>query len=301
MQHDSQHRQGLISIALAFWLWGVVVVYWKQLAQYDSAELILHRFIWSFLILLVAIWTRGDLRSFWNSFRNWQLVRLHLINGLLISVNWFSYVYAVNHDQILQGSLAYFMVPILNTAMGLIFLKERLNRLQWAAIILATLGVTNEIVQFGRIPWLALLMAFTFGFYGLSKTRSELGPVRALAMETGLLLPFALGALVFLHVTSRATADLTRAVPLLWMISVGFITVAPLLLFAYGAKRIQLTTIGVFQFLAPSITFSVGVWMYGEPFPASKMITFSLIWVALLIYLVHLFRKQRAPKAPLPQ
>lgn len=301
MKHDSQHRQGLFSIALAFWLWGVVVVYWKQLAQYDSAELILHRFIWSFFILLIAIWLRGDLRSFWNTFRDWRLVRLHLINGLLISINWFAYVYAVNHDRVLESSLAYFIVPILNTAMGLIFLKERLNRLQWAAIILATLGVTNEIVQFGSVPWLALLMAFTFGFYGLRKTRSELGPVRALAMETGLLLPLVLGALIFLYTTSRATVDLTQTVPLLWMISAGFITVTPLLLFAYGAKRIQLTTIGVFQFLAPSITFFVGVFIYGEPFTPSKMITFSLIWVALAIYLVHLFKKQRVPKTPLPR
>ena len=189
MKQDSQHRQGLISIALAFWLWGVVVIFWKQLDSYDSVELILHRFIWSFLILIAALWLRGDLGSFWKSFHDWRLVRLHFINGLLISCNWFAYVYAVNHDKVLESSLAYFIVPVLNTAMGLLFLKERLNRLQWAAITLATLGVLNEIVQFGSVPWLAVVMASTFGFYGLRKTRSELGPVRALAMETGATTP----------------------------------------------------------------------------------------------------------------
>jgi chloramphenicol-sensitive protein RarD len=301
MKPDSQHQQGLVSIAAAFAFWGIVVVFWKHLSPYNSIELIIHRIIWSFLLLIVTIGFRGNLKLLWHAFSDWKLIRLHLLNSILLALNWFSYVYAVTHGQILQGSLAYFMVPILNTSMGLLILGERLNRLQWAAIALATFGVLNEIVQFGKIPWLALIMAVTFAFYGLNKTRSNLGPMTSLAMETGLLFPVAVAALVHFQLSSGATVDLSRVHDEFWMVSAGFITVVPLLLFAYGAKRIQLTTIGIFQFLAPSITFLLGVFVYGEPFPPSKMITFVLIWIALILYLIHLFKKQRTIRPPLPQ
>lgn len=301
MKQNSQHQQGIISIAAAFSFWGIVVVFWKQLTPYNSVELIIHRIIWSFLLLIITIGFRGNLRVLLRAFSDWHLIRLHLVNGVLMTLNWLAYVYAVTHGQILQGSLAYFIVPILNTSMGLVLLGERLNRLQWIAITLATLGVLNEIFQFGKVPWLALIMAFTFAFYGLRKTRSKLGPMTALAMETGLLFPFAIAGLIYFHLSSNATMDFGSVQDRCWMLSVGLITIIPLLLFAYGAKRIQLTTIGVFQFLAPSITFFLGVFVYDEPFPLSKMITFALIWISLILYMLHLFKNRRIIKLPLPQ
>lgn len=291
--NSNQQQQGLMAIASAFAFWGIAVIFWKDLTGYNSIELTIHRLLWAFLILLVTIIIRGNLKVFLKAFLHWKWVKLHLLNGLLITVNWVAYVYAITHEQILQGSLAYFMVPILNTCMGFFVLKEQLNRLQWTAIALATIGVINEIWQFGQVPWLALLMAFSFAIYGMNKTRSPLDPISALAMETGLMLPLALGALIYYQRFGTSTIDLTQPHDWFWMASTGLITTIPLLLFAYGAKRIQLTTIGILQFLAPTIKFFLGVFLYGEAFPASKKITFALIWIALALYIYNLFSRQR--------
>jgi len=285
-----------MAVGFAFAIWGVVVIFWKQLEGYGSVELIIHRLIWGIFFGTITIWFRGNFGTLWKALHNKRQIRIHLINGLLITVNWLSYVYAVTHDHILQGSLAYFMVPILNTAMGFLILKERLSTLQWIAISLATLGVANEIIQFGQLPWLAILMALTFAFYGMNKTRSELGPLTSLTMEMILMLPIAVVTLIILYVKGYSTVDPHSIHDWLWMMCTGVITIIPLVLFAFGARRIQLTTIGVFQFLAPSIKFFLGVFLYGEAFPTSKLITFAFIWVALAIYLFHLFGSKKSKK-----
>jgi len=291
--HANPQTQGLAATAGAFGVWGFVVVFWHELGRFGSLELVFYRFVFSFLWLLLLIRMRGTWPLLVESMRDPKRVRLHLVNGILISTNWFAYVYAVTHEKVLEGSLAYFMVPILNTAMGYLILKERLTRLQLTAILCATVGVLNEIIQFGAVPWLALVMAGTFAIYGMNKTRSPLGPVTALAMETGLLLPLAMVGLLWMHLAGSATVSVTNGSDLLWMAATGLVTITPLLLFAFGAKRVQLTTIGVFQFIAPSIKFALGVFLYGEPFPPSKLITFLFIWTALGIYLLHLFRSRK--------
>ncbi len=289
MNNRSQQQKGLFSVALAFAVWGIVVIFWKQLGAFGSIELIIHRLIWGFVFASLTVFLRGNLSVLLNALKDRRQIRIHFINGTLITINWLSYVYAITHNHILEGSLAYFMVPILNTAMGFLILKERLRPLQWIAISLATLGVANEIIQFGRLPWLALIMAFTFAFYGMNKTKSELGPLTSLTMEITLILPFALVALVLLHVKGMTVMDPTSSQDWLWMMATGIITIVPLILFAFGAKRIQLTTIGVFQFIAPTLKFFLGVFLYHEAFSSSKLITFALIWIALAIYLYHLF------------
>jgi chloramphenicol-sensitive protein RarD len=291
-------QHGMAAIAAAFIFWGVVVIFWKQVAHVHSLELIAHRLLWGFLILLVTVSLRGTLPLVTGALRDPSLLRLHLVNAVLLTANWLAYVHAVTHNQILQGSLAYFMVPILNTLMGCIFLKEKLNRSQWIAISLATCGVANEILHFGKVPWLALLMAFTFAWYGMNKVRSTLGPLTSLTLETGLLAPLAVAGIVIFQLQESRTTDLTCASDLAWMFSTGAITVVPLLLFAYGARRIPLTTIGIFQFLAPSVKFGLGVFVYGEAFPVSKVFTFALIWCALGIYVASLVHRKMT--TPLP-
>ena len=293
MQDHHQQQRGIAAVGTAFAIWGIVVIFWKQLESYSSIELIAHRLIWGFVFAFITVYFRGNLPDLLAALQNKRQLRIHFINGLLITINWLSYVYAITHGHILQGSLAYFMVPILNTAMGFLILKERLKPLQWIAISLATLGVANEIFQFGRLPWLALIMAVTFAFYGMNKTKSELGPLTSLTLEITLMLPVAAVMMVILYFTRTAVADPSQPGDWLWMMATGIITIIPLILFAYGAKRIQLTTIGVFQFLAPTVKFFLGVFLYHEAFPASKLITFGCIWIALVIYLFHLFTHNR--------
>ena len=297
MTSKSEQNKGLLATAGAFGWWGFVVIYWKNLTGYDSFELIFYRLVFSFIFLLAIIRIRGKWGVFVKSIKNPKVLRLHFFNGFLITGNWLAYVYAVTHERILEGSLAYFMVPILNMAMGFLILKEKLNRLQLIAIALATAGVINEIIQFGAVPWLALVMAVSFAIYGMNKKRSNLGPVTALAMETGLFFPLAVGGLVFMHFTGSTTFEITQPSELLLAISTGTITIIPLLLFAYGASRVQLTTIGLFQFIAPSLKFGIGVYLYGEAFPPSKMITFALIWIALFLYIFHLFSSRKSPNS----
>jgi chloramphenicol-sensitive protein RarD len=298
IEQNSNQNYGMIGIATAFIFWGVVVIFWKQVAHVHAVELIVHRLVWGFLILLITVSIRGTLPNLIQALRSRSLVQLHLGNSILLTANWLAYVYAVTHEQILQGSLAYFMVPILNTVMGCLFLKENLSRTQWIAIALATAGVCNEIIHFGEIPWLALVMAFTFAWYGMNKARSTLGPLTALTLETGLLTPLALAGMLWFQFNPAKTIDLLQLSDLLWMLSTGVITVIPLLLFAYGARRIPLTTIGIFQFLAPSVKFGLGVFVYGEPFPVSKVITFALIWCALAVYIASMIRRKPAPPLP---
>jgi chloramphenicol-sensitive protein RarD len=290
---SNSQREGLLAVASAFAFWGIVVVYWKQQSEYNAFELIFHRLLWASLLLLLIIKIRGKLKEFIQAFKCAKTLRLHAINGGLISANWICYVYAVTHGHILEGSLAYFMVPILNTAMGFLILREKLSRLQWISIGLATIGVANEIIQFGKLPWMALIMAGTFAIYGLNKTRSNLGPITALAVETWIYTPVAIVGLVVFHFQGIGTLELTSMSSWLLAISMGAVTIIPLVLFAFGARRIQLTTIGLLQFIAPSIKFVVGVFLYGEPFPLSKLITFCLIWSALLVYLFYLFSPKR--------
>ena len=288
-----QQRQGMLAVFCAFSIWGIVVIFWKQLEAYGSLELILHRLVWGFLFAFLVVCLKGNLPSYLAAMCNGRQLRIHFINGLLISVNWLCYVYAITHGHILEGSLAYFMVPIFNTAMGFFILKEKLKPLQWVAISLATLGVLNEIIQFGRLPWLALIMATTFAFYGMNKSKSELGPVTSLTMEITLMLPLAALGFVYIYAKGIAVVSPLSIHDWLWMAATGIITITPLILFAYGAQRIQLTTIGVFQFFAPSIKFFLGVYLYHEAFSSSKLFTFSLIWIALAIYLFHLFTQER--------
>ena len=299
---SQQHKQGLTAVSLAFGIWGIVVLFWKQLEHYGSVELILYRLLWGFAFGLALVSLRGTFPDYLAALRSARQLRIHLFNGLLITANWLAYVYAITHEHILEGSLAYFMVPILNTAMGFLLLKERLRPLQWIAITCASFGVLNEVIQFGRIPWLALIMAGTFAWYGMNKTKSELGPLTGLTLEITLMLPLAMIGFVWLFLSGQAVANPTQPGDWIWMMSTGLVTLTPLVLFAYGARRIQLTTIGVFQFLAPTIKFAIGVFVYHEPFTSSKLITFAFIWVALVLYLIHLFQRHKhpidAPSAP---
>lgn len=293
-------NKGMLSGIAAYAMWGFFPIYWKLLHDVPALQLLGHRIVWSFLLLLAVILVTHQ----WADFRlqlNARMFKVYLIAALLIGINWLTYVWAVNEGFIVETSLGYFINPLLSVLMGVIFLRERLRAGQWIPVGLAAIGVAYLTFAYGRPPWIALLLAFTFGFYGLVKKLAPLGSVFGLGLETGILFLPALVYLgweqtgtsaAFLH--SGLTADLL-------MIGAGVVTTIPLLMFATAAKQIPLTMIGILQYLAPTIQFLIGVFLYKEPFDASRLIGFGLVWLALIIFWVENFLAMRAPVEPIPE
>lgn len=276
-------NSGILYALATYILWGLFPIYWKQLHHVSAGQLIGHRIVWSFVMLmLVVVLTRQ-----WGKFReklNASTLKAHGAAGLLLGVNWLTYVWAVNNGFIVESSLGYFINPLLSVLMGVIFFKEKLRPTQWIPLGLAALGVLYLTLAYGRLPWIALILAFTFGFYGLFKKKSSLGSLYGLSLETGMMFLPALAYLlyeisrgqgVFLQIDS--TTDFL-------LIAAGAVTAIPLLLFAKAAQRIPLTMIGLLQYIAPTGQFLLGVLLYKEEFTSSQAIGFGIIWFALVFF-----------------
>ena len=293
-------NKGILYGIGAYALWGFFPLYWKLLHTISALQLIGHRIAWSFLLLIAFIFiTRqwADLRATFNM-RNF---RIYLIASLLIGVNWLMYVWAVNAGHIVETSLGYFINPLISVLLGLIVLREKLRPLQWIPIVIAFAGVVYLTFTFGRLPWIALVLAFTFGFYGLVKKLAPLSSLYGLTMETGILFIPALAYLGFVEANGTGAFLHTGPVPDLLMVGAGLVTTVPLLMFASAAKRIPLTTIGVLQYLAPTIQILIGVFVYKEVFDHTRLAGFSLVWLALIIFWVENYLAHRAPVDPIPE
>jgi chloramphenicol-sensitive protein RarD len=293
-------NKGILNGIAAYTLWGFFPIYWKLLHEVPALQLIGHRIVWSFLLLLgVIILTRQ-----WNDFRSKLDVYtfgIYLIASLLVGVNWLTYVWAVNAGFIVETSLGYFINPLLSVSMGVIFLRERLRITQWIPVILAALGVLYLTLVYGRLPWIALLLAFTFGFYGLVKKVAPLGSLHGLTFETGILF---LPALVYLGIVQANNTAVFMHSSLtldLLMIGAGLVTTVPLLMFASAAKQIPLSMMGILQYLAPSIQFLIGIFIYKEVFDNSRLIGFGLVWLALIIFWAENYLANRVPVEPIPE
>lgn len=276
--------RGAVAAATCYFLWGLVPLYWTQLGSINAVELIAHRHVWSLVFLLgVIAWQRGFGRVR-DALGSGRALLFNLAGALLLTANWLVYVWGVNTGHVIECSLGYFLVPLVNVAAGRFVLHEHLRRAQWVAIGLAALGVALLIVQLGRAPWIALSLAATWGAYSLLRKKSSLGAVTGLAVESLLLAPLAVGFLLWRH--AEGTGALGRVDPRLTILvlSAGVITAIPLLLFAYGAKRVRLSTLGLLQYLAPSVQLILGVWVYHEPFSRARLASFGLIWAALVLY-----------------
>jgi chloramphenicol-sensitive protein RarD len=290
----------MLSGIAAYTLWGFFPIYWKGLQGVPALQLLGHRIVWSFLLLLAVILVSRQ----WDHFRSQlsaQTMRIYLVAAILIGVNWLTYVWAVNEGFIVETSLGYFINPLLSVLMGVIFLRERLRGVQWVPIALAAIGVVYLTLTYGRLPWIALLLAFTFGFYGLTKKLAPLGSVFGLTLETGILFLPALLYLGWVQVETTAAFLHTGATADILLIGAGLVTTVPLLMFASAAKQIPLTMIGILQYLAPTIQFLIGVFVYREPFDASRLIGFGLVWLALLIFWVENILAKRVPVEPIPE
>ena len=273
----------------AYTLWGLLPVYWKWLQHVPAPQVLCHRILWSFITLFIIILaTRG-----WSAFREAVTDRRVLIAyaaaAFLISINWLTYIWAVNAGFIVETSLGYFINPLFSVLLGVVFFRERPRSWQWAAIALAAAGVCYLTRVHGTLPWIALTLAGTFGVYGLVKKTAPLGSLPGLTLETGLLLVPALLFLAHAEKTGSGAFLHGGAVSDTLLAGAGLITAVPLLLFSSAARRIPLSLIGILQYIAPTLQFLLGVLVYHEPFTAAKCIGFGIVWLALAVYAVEGF------------
>ena len=276
--------RGALAAALCYLTWGLVPLFWRQLAAVSALELIAHRLVWSLVFaapLLLALGGFADVRAALGTGRGFGM---NLLSSVLLTGNWLVYVWGVNHGHVIECSLGYFLVPLLNVALGRWVLGEQLRKAQIIAIVCAAVGVAIQVIQVGRLPWIALLLALTFGFYGLLRKRSKLGPLTGLVVETTLLAPLAGALLLWRHHTGEGALGHTDTTTQLLVLGTGVVTAIPLLLFAYGAQRIRLTTLGLLQYIAPTVQFTLGVAVFHEAFSRERALAFIFIWAGLLLY-----------------
>ncbi|NOT05223.1 MAG: EamA family transporter RarD [Anaerolineales bacterium] len=293
-------KKGILYGIGAYVAWGFFPIYWKLLHHVPAIQLIGHRIIWSCLLLLVVI----VLTKQWDEFRktvNSKVIRMYTIAAILIGINWLVYVWAVNANFIVETSLGYFINPLLSVLMGVIFLKERLRLAQWIPVVLAAIGVTYLTFIYGRLPYIALTLAFSFGLYGLVKKLSPLGSLYGLTIETAILFIPALLYLIVVEANSTAAFLHTGTSSDLLMIGAGVVTTIPLLMFASAAKSIPLWVVGLLQYIAPTIQFLLGVFLYKEPFSQHQLIGFGIVWAALIFFVVENYLANRVTVEPIPE
>ena len=288
-----QAGQGALLALGAYFLWGIAPMYFKQLSAVPADEIITHRIIWSWLLLLLLISALGYWPRVRALLRTPRQLLMLALSSVIIGANWLLFIWAVNNDHMLDASLGYYINPLFNIVLAMLFLGERFRRTQWLAVGLAGTGVAIQILVFGSLPWIALALALSFGCYGLIRKKVPVDPFTGLMLETLVLLPLAL--IYLLGIADSATSRLADN-PLnlnLWLIAAGLVTTVPLLLFAGAARRLRLSTLGFFQYLGPSLMFLLAVGLYNEPFTLDKGITFALIWAALVIYTLDGLRHRR--------
>jgi len=274
--------RGVIAAASAFTLWGVFPLYLRLLQQVPSLEILSHRALWSVVLLmsLLAMRRQWD----WLALVRAQprIIFTFATSALMVATNWVVYIWSVNHDHIVDASLGYFITPLFNVLFG-IGLGERLRLTQWVAVGLAACGVLWLTVSEGSVPWIGLVIAVTFSLYGLLRKTAALGALEGLSVETMLLLPAA--GLFLLLPDAGSSHAFGSNIPLsLLLMAAGPVTAIPLLMFAYGARRIPLSLVGLLQYIGPSIQLLLGVWLYHEPFAGAKLIGFAMIWLGLAVY-----------------
>jgi len=289
---DSQERNSITGVfygAIAFVAWGFLPIYWKFLQEIPADEILAHRIFWSFLFIGGIVLYKEGLGVLKETMKDRKNVRYVLLCAFFITINWGLYIWAVNSGNILQSSMGYYINPLMVVLLGTTVLKEKLNRLQYVSIAFAAAGVVIMTVQFGSIPWVALSLAATFALYGLFKKLVNAKSLVSLSLETAALLPLALGYILFkLFSGQSALYNVTPATLVLLLFS-GVATATPLLWFGMGANRVKLSTMGFLQYISPTISLFIGIFLYGEKFTGTHMISFGFIWAGLIIYSISNF------------
>lgn len=296
----SAEKKGVLAAAFAYILWGLVPLYWKQLENVSSNEIITSRIVWSFVltiifVILIKQWKLllVDVKMLWKNQKSfWSLVAA----SYLISVNWYIFIWAVNNNHIVETSMGYYINPLISVLLGVIFLKEKLSKAQLLACAFALGGVLILVISYGTFPFVSLGLAFSFGIYGLLKKQIKLDATRGLVIETFFILPVALGYYIYLFaVDTPAMFNINISTTLL-LIGTGVVTSVPLILFAIGAQNIPLYLVGFFQYIAPTMTLIIGTFVYGEKFGGIELVAFSCIWIAIIIFSFATVRELKKPK-----
>ncbi len=290
-------RSALIAGFAAFGFWGVIPVYWKFVQAVPAPEILAHRFVWTTLFLAALLSWQGRWPEVRDAMRSRRALLYCLASGLAISLNWLTFIWAVNVNRVLETSLGYFMTPLVNVLFGAIFLRERLTRLQFASVMLATVAVVNLTFGYGRFPWIAVVLCCSWGVYGLLRKLGGTAAIPGLFFETIMLTPVAIGYLIMLQSKGTIYFGPQHWAPSFILISTGLVTGLPLVWFGHAARHLRLTTIGFLQYLAPTGSFFLGVFLYQEPFTRAHLITFALIWVALAIFTAETIRLWRSRRA----
>ncbi|HEX6737164.1 MAG TPA: EamA family transporter RarD [Vicinamibacteria bacterium] len=284
---DRARGTGLVFGLGAYAIWGVLPIYFKRVAAAPPVELLAHRVLWALVLLLALSWQQGLLGELREALRPGRTLAFLAATTVLIAVNWLVYIWAVVHGRIMEGSLGYFINPLVNVLLGVVVLKERLERPVLAAVLVAAAGVAWLTLQVGHPPWISLTLAASFGLYGLLRKLVPVGAVAGLTVETLLLSPLAAGYLLWARSAGRLAFGGGRAGLDVLLVLAGPITAVPLLLFTGAARRLPLTTLGILQYLSPTLQLLVAIFLYGEPFTAARGVAFACIWTALLIFAAH--------------
>jgi len=279
----NQQLSGVMFGLAAFMAWGFLPAYWKQMHEVSAFEILCHRIVWSCIFLTVII----SLQKRWNEVQSIVKTPAKLkglvISGLLIGLNWFVYIWAVNSGRVVETSLGYYINPMINVLIGYLLLGETFSRLQFIAVLFALAGVVYSLMAYGDLPMFALTLAISFAFYGYCRKKIQAAPIPGLLIETMVLFVPALAYILF-RLISAGSYFIKDLELTLWMTGAGVVTSLPLLWFASAAKRLNLSTIGILQYLAPSIAFILGVFVYKEPFTQANLITFGCIWIGVFLY-----------------
>ena len=302
MKHinSSKSRQeslsGVVYASSAFLIWGLSPIYWKVLHNIPALEIIMHRVIWSFFFLVIVLLFQGHWNEFMVAIKKPQTFLILLPTTILLGFNWFIYIWAVNNEHILQASLGYFINPLINVLLGMVFLRERLRRMQTVSLALAGIAVLYLTFYYGEFPWIALSLAFAFGFYGLIRKVAPVSSLVGLFIEMLFLSGPALAYILFLNSKGIGALFHISIKIDLFLMGAAFLTAFPLLLFTLGTRRLNLSTVGFLQYIAPSCMFLLGVFLYNEPISSARIFAFILIWTALFIYSADAARYYRLTK-----
>lgn len=300
-----QTTAGFFAALSAFLMWGLLPIYWKLVITVDPMEILCHRIVWSLVFIGVILTIKQRWAETFSPMRSPRNLGILTLSSLCIGTNWLVYIWAVNTDHVLDTSLGYYINPLVNALFGFLFFRERLSRMQYVAIGLAALGVINSLVSLGKLPWISLTLAFSFAMYAVLRKIAAVESLPGLFLETMVLTPVALSYIVYLKATAQSGFLVGHPDVDLLLIGAGAATAMPLIGFAFGARRLQLTTLGILQYLAPSIAFLLGVFAFNEPFTTGHLVTFGFIWAGLAVYTTDSVRtirrhrratKQRAQK-----
>ena len=286
-------QAGVVYATLAFVWWGLFPLYFRIVTTVPAPEILAHRVLWCLLFLAALLTARRQCGWLRPVLSQPKVLGAFAASALLIGANWLAYIWAVQQGHVIEASLGYFITPLVNVLLGVTLLHERLRRAQWVALAIAACGVLWLTVQAGRLPWIALSLAVTFGSYGLLRKIAALGALEGLTLETLLLAPLAGLTLGIASLHGSASFPAPDALTNLWLIALGPITAVPLLLFAAGARRLSMATLGIVQYIGPSIQFVLGIWVFNEPFSAMRLVGFACIWLALVIYTLDGWRVGR--------